>query len=179
MIKLMDLLSQIIQESKQKQLNEVEVVLFEETELFCELGDPNNSYKYKEVAHDIWEFEDRFGNILGVQINANKYVDSFFKVKNLSGKELRVFDVTKIEGNIDPNTYHNGTDERRSDTICKILRDEIIPKYLINKKPQLIKLHPLNDYRHKIFKKCANICKEKYPEIEVKEMGKEIHLINK
>ena len=63
--------------------------------------------------------------------------------------------------------------------ILSNLKDEILSKYLLNSKHSIVKLHPLNDYRYKIFMKCAEICKEKYPNVEIKPFGKEIHLINK
>lgn len=180
MIKLTELLSQIIQECVNRNLNEKDSTIFEECHLFLELADPNASYKYKEISLNVWEFQDRYSNVLGVEFNpGNKYVDAYYKMKDLNGREVKVFDYESNKDALDPLSFQGGSDERRSDTICKILRDEVIPKYLINKNPQLIKLHPLNDYRYKIFMKCAEICKEKYPQIEIKEAGKEIHLINK
>lgn len=180
MIKLTKLLSQIIQESKRLNLEGHNAILFEESQIFLELSNPNAAYKYKELNPDVWEFQDRFKNNLGVLINpSTKYVDSFYKMKNLEGQEIRVFDYEKHKDTLDLTTYQGGSDEHRSDTICKIILDEILPKYLLNKKPSIIKFHPIDDYRHKIFYKCAEVCKEKHPELEIKKLNNEIHLINK
>lgn len=180
MIKLTTLLSQIIQESIEKQLTENNALLFEECQLFLELSNPDASYKYEETNPNVWEFQDRYKNNLGVEINpVTKYVDAFYNAKDVKGNNLRVYDKESHKNLMDPLSLQGSSDEHRSDTICKILRDEIIPKYLINKKPSTIKLHPIDEYRRKIFMKCAEICKEKYPQIEIKQIGKEIHLINK
>lgn len=180
MIKLMDLLNEIMQKSSQRNLSECESIIFEEVELFLELADPNGAYKYEKTGNGIWEFKDRFSNRLGVRFDeSSKYFESFYIMKDKQGKEVRVFDYETNKNNLDSTTFQGNSDEHRSDTICKILLVEVLPKYLLNKKSQLIKLHPLNEYRHKIFMKCAEVCKEKHPELEIKDMGKEIILINK
>jgi hypothetical protein len=126
-------------------------------------------------------FEDKYGNKLEVSFDpSTTYIESYFVLKDKEGKWIKAYDYDKVRWNIAPEfQLVGGTDEGRSDTVCKIIRDEIIPKYLLNKKPQYIKLHPLNDYRYRVFKKCAQVCQEKYPEIQIKEMGPEIYLINK
>ena len=91
-----------------------------------------------------------------------------------------MYDYNGVKNSLDPNNpLILGSDDRRSDTICKIIRDEILPKYLLNKKSQIVKLHPLNDYRYKVFYKCAEVCKDKHPELELKKMDPYIMLINK
>lgn len=180
MIKLTELLSEIMQEGTRRNLGEYEYILFEESKVFQELADPDRAYKYNETNKDIWEFNDKYGNTLGVRyLSIPKYFESYFKMKNLKGKDEIVFDIEANKNTLDLSTYQGGTDDHRSDTICKILLDEVLPNYLLNKKPSLIKLHPLNNYRYDIFYKCAEVCKEKYPELEIKKLGKEIHLINK
>jgi hypothetical protein len=180
MVKLTDLLNKIIKESFDKKLNEQESIIFEETELFLELANPDAAYEYKKVGKNIWEFNDRFGNTLGVRYDeGSKYFESYYLMRDKKGQEVRVFDYETNKNYLDPTSFQGNSDEHRSDTICKILLDEILPEYLLNKKSQIVKLHPLNDYRFKIFYKCAEVCKEKYPQIEIKKVGKEIHLINK
>jgi len=183
MIKLTKLLSEIIQESYKEQtgnnLSDEMVILYEDMRLFQEFADPNFVYPYKETEPNVWEFKDKYGNELGVQFNPSlKYIDSFFIAKKLNGEKVQIFDYETNQAGLDPLSKQGGSDTHRSDTICKIIRDEIIPKYLLQKKPSIIKIHPLNNYRHEIFWKCAEICKEKYPQIVIKQMGKEINLIN-
>ena len=180
MIKLIEIISKIIQESKEVELNEYEGILFEESKLFQELANPDFYYNYKEVKPDIWEFQDKYGNIIDVEfLFSSKYFESYFKAKDLKGNEIKIYDYASNFNRIQPDSIQGGPDEHRSDTICKILRDEIIPKYLLSKKPSVIKMHPLNEYRFNIFIKCAEICKEKYPKIEIKTIGKEIFLLYK
>ena len=74
MIKISKLLSEIMIKTSQQNLNEWDSVLFEEAELFQELADPEWSYKYTEVQPNIWEFEDKYKNKLGVRFDpSSKY----------------------------------------------------------------------------------------------------------
>ena len=65
MEKLTEILSKIIQEAKGKQLDEYNGSLFEEMRLFQEFADPNFAYPYKEVKPNVWEFQDKYGNMIG------------------------------------------------------------------------------------------------------------------
>lgn len=99
-------------------------------------------------------------------------------MKDLNGNVVKVFDYEQNKSKLDSTSFQGGSDEHRSDTICAILINEVIPMYL-NNIGDMIKFHPINDYRFKIFWKCAEISKEKYPFIEIKQIGKEIYLIRK
>lgn len=181
MISLTEILSEIIQEAMERHFDSVyEAILFEDCRMFQELSNPDFAYKYEKGGEDVWKFSDRYGNVIGVRFDPiTKYLDSYHEVKDLEGKEINVFDLLANAHRIDPLSIQGGRDEHRSDTICKILRDEIIPKHLLNSKPSIIKIHPINEYRFKIFWKCAEICKEKYPQITIKQLGDEILIINK
>lgn len=181
MISLTEILSGIIQEAIEKHFDNVfEAILFEDCRMFQELSNPDFAYKYKEEEPNLWRFADRYGNFIGVKFDpTNRYLDSYHEVKDLNGKSLNVFDILANKNSIDPLSFQGGTDQHRSDTICKILRDEVLPKYLLNSKPSVIKIHPINEYRFKIFWKCAEICKEKYPQITIKQLGDEILILNK
>lgn len=179
-MKLTEIINQILEETYNKQLDEWNSIMYEEMRRFQELSNPNFAYNYIQTTPNTWEFNDKYGNILGVEFNPSlKYVDSYYKMKDLEGNEINVFDYESNKHKIDPLSFQGGTDQHRSDTICKIIRDEIAPLHLIKKKSSIIKFHPLNEYRYKIFLKCAEICKEEYPELEIKEYGKEIILVNK
>lgn len=176
-IKLMHLLKGIYDKEG---VNEGHAIIQHEIELFTELADPNFAYPYEEIFLDKWIFQDKYGNSIGVDFNKSvKQFESYYLIKNLQGEFKRIFDYQKWKPGLDPISFQGGSDENRSNTICKILRDEVIPKYLTNVKPSVIKLNPLNDYRYQIFMKCAEICKEKYPQIEIKPLGNEILLINR
>lgn len=175
----MNLLRDIIKESQEKNLNEYEATWYEESRYIQELVNPEMAYKYEEISESEWIFQDKYGNTIGVRFNpSNKYFETFYIVKDLKGNELRVFDFQKIKDQVDQTSFQGGSDDRRSDTWVKILRDDIIPKFLSNK-PSMIKIHPIDEYRFNIFWKAAEVCKEKYPNLEIKEYGKEILIINK
>jgi hypothetical protein len=181
MIKLTKVLSNIIQESKARNfLDDHEAILFEDSRLFQELADPEFAYEYSETVPDIWEFKDKYGNTLGVQFNpSTKYLDAYYLMTDLNGREVRVFDYESVKAKVDPNSFQGGSDQHRSDTICKILLDEIVPKYLLSKKPSIVKMHPINEYRFNIFWKCAEVIKAKYEQLEIKKLGKEISIVHK
>lgn len=179
MISLFKILNEISQKTIDLNLNEIESILYEDAEFFLEFCYPDMAYEYHEVEKNIWEFEDRFHNKLGIRIDpSTKYVESYFimKYKN-SDKFVRVYDILKNQDVLDMTTFQGGSDEHRSDTICKIIRDEIIPKYLSNHQT-FIKIHPIDQYRRKIFEKCIEVCIEKYPNLKRKDIGNEILLIN-
>jgi len=178
-MKLIQILNRVIQESINIKLDEYNSILFEESEVFNELADPSWAYEYALVEPNNWEFTDRYGNTLGVFYNQNiKYFESYYVMKDLNGNVVKVFDYEQNKSKLDSTSFQGGSDEHRSDTICAILINEVIPMYL-NNIGDMIKFHPINDYRFKIFWKCAEISKEKYPFIEIKQIGKEIYLIRK
>lgn len=178
---LTEILSQIIQEAVEQHFDDTyEAILFEDTRLFQELSNPDFAYDYEEESPNIWVFSDRYGNRIGVRFNlSTRFLDSYYVAKDLRGREVDVFDAISSGTQIDPLSFQGGSDQHRSDTICKILRDEILPKYLLKSRPSIIKIHPLNTYRDQIFWKCAEICKEKYPQIEIKRFGNEILILYK
>jgi len=180
MIKLSKIISEVIQKTIEANLNESQSIIHSEMLLFQELANPDFAYKYSEDLPNIWTFEDRFGNLVEVSFDpSSRYVESYYIMRDLEGNPVKVYDYERSREYLDPNSFQGGSDENRSDTICKILRDEIIPKYLTKSGASLIRLHPLNDYRYKIFMKCAEICKQKYPQIDIQPRGKEIVLVNK
>ncbi len=180
MISISKLISEVIQKTIEANLNESQSSIHSEVLLFQELANPDFAYKYSEDFPNIWTFNDRFGNTVEVSFDpSNKYVESYYLMKDLRGNQVKVYDYERNREAIDPTSFQGGSDENRSDTICKILRDEILPKYLINSRLSLIRLHPLNEYRYKIFMKCAEVCREKYPQINIQPSGADIVLVNK
>ena len=178
-MRLMKLLGEIIDESQKRNLNEYEATWYEESRYIQELANPEMSYDFDEVGENEWIFNDKYGNVIGVRLNPiNKYFETFYIVKDLKGNEIQIFDYQKVKDQIDPTSFQGGSDDRRSDTWIKILRDEIIPRFLSNS-PSSIKIHPIDEYRFNIFWKAAEICKEKYPHLEIKKFGNEILILNK
>jgi len=181
-IKLSKILSEVMIKTSQQNLNEYESVLFADVLLFQELANPNHSYTYQEIEPNLWEFQDKYLNTIQLEYFPSvKYINTQFVVNDKDGVEFISFDIDKDKDRIAPFTFHHNKDERRSDTIAKIILDEIVPKYLINKSPQILKIAPIDIYRYKIFYKIAELIKEKYPQLEIQEKGdkKEIWMLNK
>jgi len=165
--------------SNKTNLSEHKSIWYSESMIFNEVANPEISYKYEENDPNSWLFNDKYGNIIGVSFDVGtRYVDSFFILMGLDGRQFKAFDVEPYLDKITPESFSGGSDELRSNTIAKIIRDEIVPRFL-NNKPSIIKIHPIDEYRHKIMYKIAEIVKEKYPNIDIKLNGKEIFLVNK
>lgn len=179
-ISLKEIFMEIHKKAQENQITECMYSIFEEVSLFLELADPDFAYPYQEVSDNEWEFKDRYGNKVGVRyIKENRFFESYYLVKSKNGVLIKLFNYNVDDPGIDPTSFQGGSDQHRSDTICKILRDEVVPRTILKKPFSSIRLHPLNDYRYKIFKKCAEICVKYYPELEVRELGAEIHLISR
>ena len=157
-----------------------DVIWFQESELFCELADPEWAYDYEKINDNEWRFKDIYGNRLGISIDrSRRYINTYFIIKDKNGIDQIIYDYNKSKHLLDPTDFQGGTDEHRSDTWAKILRDEIIPEFLLDKAPNNIKIHSIDEYRHKIFLKASEVAKQEYQQIEIIQSGKEIWLINK
>jgi hypothetical protein len=124
-----------------------------ETEHF-ELNELNidslNSYEYEEIKLPIYtkayKFNDRCGNeLVAVYTEGISEFKSGYRVK---GVDSLVFDPTKflnIEDGIKPCP-----DDKRINTVYKILLEEIVPKYLLEKKPSKIYFNPISASRDRL-----------------------------
>ena len=178
MIKLVDLLARAHKATEQA--NGFAATMLYEAAIFNELANPDWAYPYEQVAESVWQFEDKYGNKIGVEfLPASNYFETFFVAQDLEGREVKTYDPPSQQHNLKQGSITGGTDEHRSDTICKILLEEVLPKYLLSRPFSKIVLHPISPYRYDIFMKCAEVCKDTYPSIEVKPMGKEIMLIHR
>lgn len=178
--KLINLYSRILRESIEARIQDNEYTIYHETQLFLELADPTFAYKYGNISENIWEFRDKYGNTIHVSYEPRlRFFESYYMLKTVAGEPTRVFDYDTSKEYLDPTSFQGGSDEHRSDTICKILRDEVIPKYLLRSESKYIRLHPLNKYRSQIFEKCAEVCLIQYPELFMKKVGAEIYLMKK
>jgi len=183
LVKLTKLLSQIIKEGYSKNLTHSQYIDFTESKLFSELANPDNALPYKEEESNIWIFNDLYNNKIGVSIEGDKnngYVKSFFIVKDKKGNERFSYDLDRDKDILDLNSFTIGKDERRSDTIAKIVLNEIIPKHL-SSIPSKLTFQMINEYRYNIFEKIADLAKEKYSYLKIQKLPKHniLYLINK
>lgn len=139
-----------------------------ETEYF-ELNELNidslNSYEYEEVKLPIYtksyKFNDRCGNELVVVYTQG--IDEFKSGYKVKGVDSLVFDPTKflnIENGIKPCP-----DDKRINTVYKILLEEIVPNYLLNKKPSKIYFNPISDSRDKLVSIIVSKIIKVYPQL--------------
>ena len=90
-MKLLKLLQEIISESQLMGLNEYEATWYEESRYIQELANPEMAYSYEEVDNNEWVFNDKYGNTIGVGFNnINKYFETFYIVKDLKGREIKI-----------------------------------------------------------------------------------------
>jgi len=145
-MKLTKLLKQWLREGLAHS-DESETGYFELNELNI---DSLNSYEYKEVSLPIYTkaytFTDRCGNILVVVFTQG--IDEFKSGYKIEGVDTLVFDPKKyidIENGVKPCP-----DDKRVNTVYKILLEEIAPQFLLNKKPSKIWFNPVSDSRNKL-----------------------------
>jgi len=139
-----------------------------ETEYF-ELNELNinslNSYEYEEIELPIYtksyKFNDRCGNKLVVVYTEG--IDEFKSGYRVKGVDSLVFDPTKflnIEDGVRPCP-----DDKRINTVYKILLEEIVPNYLINKKPSKIYFNPISASRDKLVSILIGKILKVYPQL--------------
>jgi hypothetical protein len=148
-------------------------VINEETDFFNinELKiDELNSYDYEnanylEGKNNIsWKFTDRCNNEIYAVYNTN--IHEFKTGFKIDGSDTIIFQPEKF-----PEIYdkiHPCPDDKKVNTIYKILIKEIIPDYLLNKKPSKLFFNPVSQSRNRLVKIIINKIAQNYPEIEIK-----------
>ena len=113
--------------------------------------------------HVAWEFEDRCGNIIiAVYIIGVEEFKSGYKVNE---DAPIVFNPKLLK---DPTVIKSCPDDRKINTIYKILINEIIPKYLLNKKSNKLEFNPVSKSRERIADMIMNKSIKIYPELKKK-----------
>jgi hypothetical protein len=174
-MKLTEILNQFILENYINTDLE-EIKFFELNELKI---DELNSYSYKKSTHqdvlgfnEAWEFQDRCGNlIVTVYLESTGEFKSGFRIPGVS---TLIFDPKKLSQN--PKTLGNlqgkikpCPDDKRVNTVYKILLEEVIPIYLLNKKPNKLLFNPVSDSRERLVHIIINKIIEKYPQLQKKD----------
>lgn len=167
-MKLKDLVSEWLLEGFSI-LNETETQYFELNELNI---DSLNSYDYEEIVKPhytkAYTFNDRCGNKLVVV-----YIEKFGEFKSgyeVEGVNTLIFDPTTLPS--DHSTLGDlrlkpCPDDKKVNTIYKILLEEIIPKYLLNKKPNKIWFNPISDSRRRLVQIIMNKIIKTYPQLTI------------
>jgi hypothetical protein len=145
--------------------NQIEEEYFELNEIKI---DSLNSYEYKETNflqgkgnNKAWEFEDRCGNIIYAVYNPN--INEFktgFKIESVDTLIFQPERFPQILDKIKPCP-----DDKKLGTIYKILVNEIIPIYLLNKKPNKLYFNPVSSTRDKLVKIIINKIIQQFPQL--------------
>jgi hypothetical protein len=137
--------------------------------------DELNTYPYREVTYleglgknKAWEFEDRCGNLLVVvYLETTGEFKSGYKVEGVS---TLVFDPTRLPqkhpelGNLQEK-IKPCPDDKRVNTVYKILVEEVIPKYLLTKKPNKLYFNPVSKSRERLVSMLVGKAIEQYPQL--------------
>jgi len=137
--------------------------------------DPLHSYTYEEVQlphyTKSYKFEDRCGNtIVAAYIEAIGEFKTGYKVE---GTDSLIFQPEKLD-NVE-DLIRPCPDERTVGTVYKILTQEIIPQYLLSKKPSKLMFNPVSESRKRLVDIILNKIIKDNPEL-IKKNG---YLINK
>jgi hypothetical protein len=130
--------------------------------------DPLNTYPYEEVPYPIFtksfQFEDRCGNIIvATYIKSTGEFKTGYKVKGVDNLIFQPEKLDNVEELIRPCP-----DERKIGTIYKILLVEILPNFLLNKKPNKLHFNPISDSRNRLVNIIINKIIKKYPQLTKK-----------
>ena len=165
-MKLKDLINEWVLEGFSI-LDEMETQHFELNELNI---DSLNSYDYEEINKSpytkTYTFNDRCGNKLVVA-----YIEKFGEFKSgyeVEGVNGLIFDPTKLPSDhptLGDLRLKPCVDDKKVNTIYKILLEEIIPKYLLNKKPNKIWFNPVSDSRKRLVQIIMNKINKIYPQL--------------
>jgi hypothetical protein len=130
--------------------------------------DPLNTYKYKRLKDpnytESYSFEDRCGNtIVAVYLSEDYEFKTGYKVPGVQGLIFRPENLAGSENRINPCP-----DDKRVGTVYKILTQEILPKYLLNKKPSKLFFNPVSPSRKRLVSMIIGKILKDHPELTSK-----------
>lgn len=144
-----------ILESKYFEVNEIKI-------------DPLHIHKYKEINipqyTKAWEFQDRCGNtIVAAYIESISEFKTGYRIKDKDSLIFQPETLDNVEEIIRPCA-----DDKKLGTIYKILLEEILPNYLLNKKPNKLLFNPVSESRNKLVDIIISKIIKEYPQLKTK-----------
>lgn len=134
--------------------------------------DPSNSYSYEEVdflqgkgSNKSWKFEDRCGNVIYAVYTPS--INEFKTGFKIEGVETLIFQPEKFPHLIDK--IRPCPDDKKIGTIYKILTQEIIPNFVLNKKPNKLYFNPVSPTRNKLTNIIINKIIKDFPQLTYKD----------
>lgn len=130
--------------------------------------DPLNSYEYKEVNYiqgkgnnKAWGFDDRCGNtIYAIYIPSINEFKTGYKIEGIDTLIFQPERFPQVLDKIKPCP-----DDKKLGTIYKILINEIVPFYLLDKKPNKLYFNPVSSTRDKLVRIVINKLTQQYPQL--------------
>lgn len=140
--------------------------------------DELNSYPYTETEFlpelgfsKAWEFEDRCGNkIVAVYQKSIKEFKSGYRIEGVS---TLIFDPKKLKNFED--LIKPCADDKKVNTVYKILIEEVVPAYLLNQKPNKLIFNPISSSRARLVDMIINKVIQTYPQL-IKKNNQLIYL---
>jgi len=125
----------------------------------------HDTHAYERSSQYTWDFTDRVGNKMRVLLLPMKNDVKSAYVVSIEGKEVLVYDKSKLE---DKDMVIDLPDERRLNTVYKIITNEIVPEFLLNKVPNKLSFTPISTSRDRLVKLILNKVAKDHPRLEVK-----------
>lgn len=131
--------------------------------------DPLNSYEYEEVElpnyTKAYQFNDRCGNtIVAVYIDGVNEFKTGYKVEGIDTLVFQPERLDRVEELIRPCP-----DDKRVSTVYKILTQQIVPNYLLNKKQNRLMFNPVSESRARLVDIILNKIIQDNPELIKKD----------
>lgn len=153
-------LKESVEESKYCDL--LEVICAELFELSI---NPINTHSYERTSKYTWDFVDRVNNHMRVLVLPIKNDIKTAYVIEIDGKEVLVYDKDKSPYK---EKIVDLPDEKRLNTIYKIITKDIIPEFLLNSRPNKISFTPISAVRDRLISMILNKLIKDYPQLKIR-----------
>lgn len=138
-----DVIIELKKQNRYNPKNFGEENLYDSYILLAELLNPSNSYQYEKDIKGVWKYEDISGNMFYARLVYQPVSNPYFEVKTWWVDEhgKRQYD------NL-PNSVTAKDWDKRSDTVAKIFRDEMIPMFEKQKLSNRMIFKPVTESRY-------------------------------
>lgn len=130
--------------------------------------DTHNSYQYESIEYNqnpAWTFADRCDNKLVVVYI--KRISEFKTGYKIANSDSLIFDPTRLGK--DAHLIKPCPDDKKLNTVFKILINEVIPTYILTKKPSKLVFNPVSSSRNRLTDIIMNKTLEYYPQLLKKD----------
>jgi len=126
--------------------------LYETYTILGELLNPDYAYPYTQKIKGLWEYNDAVGNTYFVRLVYQPTDQPYFELKTGYYDENSK---PKYDPSVPPNSTSQDWD-KRSDTVAKIYRDEVIPLFLEQDLCNTLIIKPLEIKRYQFSVRLIN-----------------------